>query len=69
MIYRMGCFPPDKIKVEDLEKASGMVSEILGLEGMLLNNTINDNVQIGHHFWLLNRTQHVYHRISCNSRF
>jgi len=33
MIYRMGCFPTDKITAEELEKASGMVSEIMGLEG------------------------------------
>lgn len=31
-IYRMGCFPPDKVKVEDLEKASGMVAEVLAYE-------------------------------------
>lgn len=33
MIYRMGCFPPEKVKVEDMEKASTMVSEIAGYEG------------------------------------
>lgn len=32
-VYRMGCFPPDKIKVEDLEKSSGMVSDIAAYEG------------------------------------
>ena len=36
MIYRMGCFSPDKVKVEDLEKASNMVSTVLGHEGKLL---------------------------------
>ena len=35
MIYRMGCFPTDKITAEELEKASGMVSETMGLEGIL----------------------------------
>jgi hypothetical protein len=28
----MGCFPPEKVKVEDLEKASGMVAEVLAYE-------------------------------------
>lgn len=31
-LYRMGCFPPDKVKVEDLEKTSGMVTEVLAYE-------------------------------------
>jgi hypothetical protein len=31
-VYRMGCFPPEKVKVEDLEKASGMVAEVLAYE-------------------------------------
>ena len=31
-IYRMGCFPPEKVKVEDLDKASGMVAEVLAYE-------------------------------------
>lgn len=35
-LYRMGCFPPDKVKVEDLEKASGMVAEVLAYEEPLI---------------------------------
>ena len=33
MVYRMGCFPTDEISVEDLERTSGMVSDLAGYEG------------------------------------
>ena len=46
MIYRMGCFPPDKVNVEDLEKASNMVSTVLGHEGKFLYFLIWSNITI-----------------------
>ena len=34
LVYRIGCFPPDKVKLEDLERGFGMVNEVLSYEGL-----------------------------------
>ena len=70
MIYRMGCFPTDKITAEELEKASGMVSEIMGLEGeykivkLLLPVILSKS-----NYYLLYRTESFHHWICCYSGF